>query len=302
MFISQADSYKIPHLRQADDVSGNPKTISYMTGTLAQLITLTSFGNDYLINGTLPMDFYPANTTFQFCNKVEFKQFKKTFFLTKPKEIIVAKNPILWFNYLKIGGCKKLRLYFQPSKDQSLAKDHKLAGMVGGGGSWFIEAIYENYSNGWVNSWEVTRKDDPDNKIWTVNYILAGEKLSILNFQYDQKLIKEKLKQTLTEIEHFAFGHNLKDWGKQFENAKAILDSDNPNEKYYHKDLIAIENYSTIAKQILFSAGSAWVFGGMGSWNDLGFENSDDNELYENLSEQLYSNINEAIISAINSY
>jgi predicted butyrate kinase (DUF1464 family) len=56
------------------------------------------------------------------------------------------------------------------------------------------------------------------------------------------------------------------------------------------------------AKQLLFSAGNAWVFGGMGSWNDLGFDNKEDNETYDRLSEQLYSNINEAIIASTNTY
>ena len=273
-----------------------------MTGTLAQLITLTSYGNDYLMNGKLPTGFYPNNTTFKFCNKVDFRKFKKSFFSSNSKETVVAEDPSLWFNYLKNDGCKKLRLYFQSSADQKLAKDHKLAGMVGGGGTWVIEAIYEKYSNGWVNRWEVTKPNDPESNIWTVNYILAVKKFPILDLQYDQKIIKEKLKQTLFEIENFARAHDLNDWSKIFENARAVLNTQNPNDQYYHKDLIPVDNYSTISKQILFSAGSAWVFGGMGSWNDLGFENAKDGELYDNLSEQLYSNINEAIISAINSY
>jgi predicted butyrate kinase (DUF1464 family) len=57
-----------------------------------------------------------------------------------------------------------------------------------------------------------------------------------------------------------------------------------------------------MARQLVFSAGSAWVFGGMGSWNDVVFDKDEDNETYERLSEQLYTRINEAIIAGTTSY
>lgn len=273
-----------------------------MTGTLSQLITLTTYGNDYLINGHLPTNFYPAHKTFQFCNKVDFREFKKRFFFSKSKETIITDNPSEWFSYLKSHGCKKLRLYFEYSKDQSLAKDHKLAGMVGGGGLWLMEAVYDAYSNYWQDRWEVTRKTDPGNNIWTVNYGMIVKKLPTSNLQIEQANVKEALKQTLIEIIDFARKQNLEDWVKVFDKANAILESDTPHEYYYDEKLIPINNYSLTAKQILFSAGSAWVFGGMGSWNDLGFDGKEENDLYENLSKRLYSTINQAIISATNSY
>jgi hypothetical protein len=273
-----------------------------MTGTLAQIIALTAFGNDFLKNGTIPTDFNSANTTFQFCNKVDFREFKKLFFFLKPKETVIANNPTEWFQYLKSDGCKHLRLYFEYSKAQSFAKDHKLAGLVGGGGSWLIEAVYDNHSNYWANRWEVTNQNALDNKIWTVNYGMTVKKQHISNLQIDNQKIKEKLRQTLSEIADFAFRQDLKSWGEQFDKAKLTLDSLTPENSYYHTDLIPVDKYSLIAKQIIFSAGSAWVFGGMGSWNDLGFDSKEDNETYDRLSEQLYSNINEAIIAGTNTY
>ncbi|MFT3981261.1 MAG: hypothetical protein QM687_12370 [Ferruginibacter sp.] len=273
-----------------------------MTGILSQIIALTAYGNDFLKNGKIPSEFDSANTTFQFCNRIDFKEFKKPFFFSKSKEKVVAENPTKWFEYLKIGGCKLLRLYFEYSKDQSFAKDHKLAGFVGGGGTWLIEAIYDDYSNYWENRWEVTNQNAPDNKIWTVNYGLTLAKQHISNLKIDNQKIKNELGQVLAEIAGFAFKKDLQNWGELFENAKRILDSLNAEENYYHKDLIPVDNYSLIAKQILFSAGSAWVFGGMGSWNDLGFDRKEDTEIYDRLSAQLYSKINEAIIASINSY
>jgi hypothetical protein len=273
-----------------------------MTGTLAQIITLTTFGNDFLKNGTIPTDFNTANTSFQFCNKVDFREFKKLLLFLKRKESVIANSPTEWFQYLKNDGCQHLRLYFEYSKDQSFAKDHKLAGLVGGGGSWLIEAVYENHSNYWANRWEVTNQNAPDNKIWTVNYGITVKKQHTSNLQIDNQIVKEKLRQTLTEIAEFAYKQELPSWGEQFDKAKLTLGSSTPESNYYHTDLIPVDQYSLTAKQIIFSAGSAWVFGGMGSWNDLSFDSKEDNETYDRLSEQLYSNINEAIIAGTNTY
>jgi hypothetical protein len=273
-----------------------------MTGILSQIIALTGYGNDYLKNGTIPNDFNSANSTFQFCNKVDFREFEKKIFFSKLKEKVVANSPTEWFKYLKADGCKHLRLYFEYSKDQSFAKDHKLAGLVGGGGTWLIEAIYDNYSNYWANRWEVTNQNAADQRIWSVNYGLTARKQHKSDLQIDNQIVKDKLRQTLTEIADFAFKQNLQNWGELFDKSKMTLESSSPVGNYYHKDLIPPDKYSLLAKQILFSAGSAWVFGGMGSWNDMVFDSKDINGVYEQLSEQLYSNINEAIISAINTY
>jgi hypothetical protein len=107
---------------------------------------------------------------------------------------------------------------------------------------------------------------------------------------------------TLREIADFAFKQNLESFGKTFDSARKTLDSEQPEQDYYHKDLIKLDNYSLRAKQVLFSAASAWVFGGMGSWNDNGFENKADNDKYEELSSRLYNCINDSIVGVTNSF
>lgn len=272
-----------------------------MTGPLSQIITLTSFGNHFLFNNRLEASFLD-NLSFRFCNKADFRVFERPFFFTQQKEKVIAPNPNNWFRYLKKSGCKKLRLYFRSSADQSFAKDYKLAGLIGGGGNWFIEEVYENYSNAWANRWEVTQKDDPNQNIWTVNYVQTLSELPTMDLQISQQKCKDNLEETLTEIEAFAFGQGFEYWGEQFTKAKLTLKSSNPENSYYNKELISLHNYSLTARQILYSAGTAWVFGAMGSWNDLGFDAKEDNDKYEALTEKLYERVNQAIISATNSY
>ena len=52
---------------------------------------------------------------------------------------------------------------------------------------------------------------------------------------------------------------------------------------------------------MLKAAMSAWVFGGMGSWNDMGFEDAVTQSKYESVSESLFNVINEAIEASTNS-
>ncbi len=273
-----------------------------MTGDIAQIIALTAFGNDFLKNGNLISNFNTENSTFEFCNKVIFREFENPSSDSKLKENVIATNPTDWFQYLKNEGCKYLRLYYEYSKDQSFVKDHKLAGLVGGGGSWLIEAVYDNHSNYWNNTWEVTNQEAEDNKIWSVSYTLTFKNLQTSNLQIDNNKIKENLRQTLTDIADFATKQELAPWAELFEKAKSVLESSTPESDYYHADLIPLSKFSLTAKQIIFSAGSAWVFGGMGSWNDLSFYNEEDIEMYDTLSEKLYSNINQAFIAGINSF
>ena len=273
-----------------------------MIGPLAQLIALVAYGNDFLRNGNVPADFDSSNTTFQYCNKVDFRDFKKISLSSKTEEGVIAKCPTEWFKHLKDSGCKRLRLWHECSKDQSFAKDYKLAGFVGGGGVWLIEALHSNCCNYWANRWEVTKENAPDKKIWSVNYAMVVKRQCSINMKIDEQKVKRELRHTLTEIVDFAREQNLNYWAEQFNRSITILDSISPNEEYYHKDLIPLDNFSLIAQQILFSAGSAWVFGGMGSWNDLGFDSKEDNDTYERLSEQLFSNIIDAIIAGINTF
>ena len=266
-----------------------------MTGTSAQMIALIAYGNDYLKNETIPADFDAANSTCQICCEINFR---------KPgeQEEDIANTPTDWFQYLKDEGCQHLRLYFKDSKDQSFTKDYQPAKLASGGGAWLIEAVYDGYSNYWAAQWEIAGYDTPDKRIWIVNYDLCNEKEQTCNWQIDNQAVKDKLGQTLKGLADFSHRQKFSHWGEFFDKAKAVLDSDLPEENYTHGDLVPLDNYSLTGRQILFGACSAWFSGGMGSWDDLQFETEEDHETYDRLSEQLYANRIEAVIAAVNSY
>jgi hypothetical protein len=111
---------------------------------------------------------------------------------------------------------------------------------------------------------------------------------------------KHELDITLSRIESFATRQNLEHFAKAFREARALLSSELPLSKTYYADLAPNPALPLDAKQLLAAAQAAWVFGGMGSWNDLGFDGEDQQE-YGRLSDRLFSLLIDAVCSAVNS-
>jgi hypothetical protein len=272
-----------------------------MTGTLAQLIALVAYGNKCIADpGTHPA-FVQHHSTFQFCGKVFFTAEKKKHFFSVGKRTTVAENPQEWFRYLGLDGCQALRLYYEPSDRSSGAADHKIAGMIGGGGTWLIEAMYPKYSDFWYGEWIVSREHAADNRIWSVEYRCIEQEIDSRNLQFSIGMQREVLSKVLSEIEAFAKEIDLENFSQVFQKANAALGSAHPNQDYYHSDLLPENAYGLAEQQLLFAASHAWVFGGMGSWNDMGFEDKQIQLRYETLSSALYTAINDAIIAVVNS-
>jgi hypothetical protein len=272
-----------------------------MTGILAQLVALTSYGNAFLQADEFPDDFYPGHSTFQFCNRVGFVKFAKPLFSSTPKEAPVAGDPNEWFRYLKKAGCKKIRLFYQPTEGRELAPDHKLAGMAGGGGTWMIETVYKRYAHYWFNRWVVTRQDDPAQKIWSVSYGMIDKDQPVSDKQVDLQEAYSLLDESLAAITDFAISEAFSDWADVFKRARAIL-SDGSSGNDDDPDMLAGKHYSLIARRLLSAAGAAWVFGGMGSWNDLVLNTVEENKTYDAVSASLYAAINQSVLAVANSY
>jgi hypothetical protein len=173
---------------------------------------------------------------------------------------------------------------------------------VGGGGTWFIQSIYKRHCDLWYAYWEVGDQSDPDRKIWLVRYETVLQKQEIRQQQFLLNALKEELEKVLTELESFAITNNENMWAGWFKKALTSLNSDKPYEGFYHLDMIVLKNYSLLAQQVLYGAANAWVFGGMGSWNDIAFAEKETNDKYEQLSELLYDAMIKGLVGAINSY
>lgn len=271
-----------------------------MDDTLSQKLSLISYGNEYINTGKLVPD-YNQHDVFKYCKKLGFKTYKESFF-SKEKVVAAGTNPEEWFSFLKQDDCRELKLFYQHTKDQSQFKDYKTAGLVGGGGTWLIEAVYKKYSDFWYAHWNYQQHEDPEQQGWLIEYEAVARKKPTINLQFLLHPVREELKAALQQTEDFARQENLGNWADCFGKALTELDSENPGAGFYYPDLLVNKNYDITAKQLIFGAAQSWVFGGMGSWNDLGFDSAEKNNLYEELSEKLFEKVTKAIIAGTNSY
>jgi hypothetical protein len=270
-----------------------------MNGTTSQLLSLITHGNYFLTTGQISPGYYPNNVTFKFCKKIVFVHLSSRAD-GAAEENVVAADPTGWFNLLQQDGCRHLKAYYHPSEGNANGTpDHQLAGFVGGGGTWLIEAIYPTYSDFWAPRWEVTAKDDPEQKIWSVSYGRTVRKSETINFSPDPVQVGKGLKEILTDIHSFALDHQLNNWADIFQGALDVLNGSAPANNWFGSQ-INENGYDQSAWQLMYAAMSAHVFGGMGSWNDLSFETPEDNEAYGELSFYLYDYINRALISGVN--
>ena len=112
-------------------------------------------------------------------------------------------------------------------------------------------------------------------------------------------MLRQELEAALENIEEFASSQGLNAFAMAFRKAADILHANAPLRDVYHSDLAQGANLPLVAMQLLGAAQAGWVFGGMGSWNDLGFEGGIQDE-YIALSDRHFSLLNEAICAASN--
>lgn len=263
-----------------------------MQTSIAQTAALCIFGND-ILQGHSRDNFWPASTVFTFCKFVRFGDD-----LRVPEAGSFADTPQQWIARLKDEGISGLRLHCTGRNDPGIS-DRYAVGFAGGGPRWLIEAAHPKTSDLWEGVWQIVDKDAPDQKIWGVTYHRIAQNVARLPLELRPTAeVRADLEAALERIETFATREKLDPFPAAFRNGLNVLSSDTPLERVYHRDIGP--NLSREAGQLLGVAQAAWVFGGMGSWNDIGFKGETEKE-YEDLSDRLFSLLNEAVCTAANS-
>jgi hypothetical protein len=111
--------------------------------------------------------------------------------------------------------------------------------------------------------------------------------------------LQAELEVVLSKLEDFAIQQHLTAFAGSFRQAIGCLGAKSPLTTVYHSDIAPSTRVSREARQLLAAAQAAWVFGGMGSWNDLTFEGQADAD-YKLLSEKLFSLLMQALTEAAN--
>lgn len=194
-------------------------------------------------------------------------------------------------------GFTRALLVHSSANDPRLS-DRMSAGFIGGGGNWRLCIERDESCQAWQARWEVGNRDARDSRIWRVNYALVdergGEELNFLSVSG----AASELREALREIENFARINNI-GYVESFSKARQCLEADIPDAPIYHRDLAPEGALPPPAARLLAACQAAWVFGGMGTWNDQLFEGEQQTE-YERLSEQLFNALNMSICVATN--
>lgn len=269
-----------------------------MDGSVAQITALTCHGNAAISGIAIPR-FFPSNSTCKFCARVDFR--------LRPvrggmqNEYGVAETPDHWFSSLKQSGCIGI-LLVRRTDNLSGLPDRTSAGLVGGGGTWMMEVLgNDGWSDLWVAGWELGDKEASDRRVWTVTYERVVKQRSTERRQPDLNSVMRRLEAALEAIHGFAAKHSASPFTGLFENALALLRAKGGARQVFHEDLAPDAFLEPRARILLDACQPAWVFGAMGSWNDMYFEKTEEQESYDHLSEELFQAVTGAIQAAANS-
>jgi hypothetical protein len=265
-------------------------------GTVAQSVALTIFGNDVL-HGVERNDFWPNSTAFKFCKAVSFVSLSGP--LSAPEESPFAENPVQWISRLKSEGTIGLRLHHTTGNDPTFS-DRMTVGFVGGGGRRLIESTRPSASDLWEARWRVQDQNEPDRRIWAVVYYRVDvNRAPVEPPRRGLAALRAELEVVLSKLEDFAIQQHLTAFAGSFRQAIDGFGAERPLATVYHSDIAPSTRISPDAKILLAAAQAAWVFGGMGSWNDLAFEGQADAD-YNLLSDRLFSLLVQTVQEAAN--
>lgn len=268
--------------------SAPPKPVQ---GSIAQMAALTIHANA-LLRGQPPAAFWPGNTTLHFCRRVQFADAAGG--LEQP----YAADPRRWLERLRREGVTAVRLYSGARNDPGIP-DRQSVAFAGGGGRWVMETSRGAVCDLWEPRWELGDGNDPEQRIWNVTYGRTATGIPCQPVRaVDLEMLRGELMDVLAECEAFAHEQQT-GFADHFRAAIGALASDAPLAGVYHPDMAPEGALPLPARQLLGAVQHAWVFGGMGSWNDLGFPDGAQ-ETYERLSDDLYALLTGALCAAAN--
>jgi hypothetical protein len=263
-----------------------------MNGELAQIIALVAHGNLFLHGGDADLS---ANSTFQYVSSVKFARYKSN---QDKQGVEIANSVSSWFSFLRSIKAKRLWNIAFAWQKQDLPEH--IAVSFSGGVPMAVQADLPSGFELWYPQWQT---GGPDKKPWSVEYrSLMFPNSHSLHVQ-KISVVKNQLKQVVSQAEKFANRPDVNEsnWATWFTRSLELLDSSAPTSPF-HPDLLPASGFSLEARQVLASAVQSFVFGGMGSWNDIGFEKPELQREYERITKELYDAVKLATVMASNAF
>lgn len=269
-----------------------------MDGQLAQIIALVAYGNSFLSGGgNNAPDLWQSHSTFQYVGALKFARYLSKQ-ATQGTEI--ATDTSSWFETLRSERATRL-WYVAFAWNREDLPEHTAVAFAGS----VPRAIQVDCPTGyelWYPFWTVEERNEPNRRIWSVEY-------KSLRFDHSQartpyvEAVRPYLRQRLEAAEEFSqrAKEGAATWTAWFTAAMQLLEADQPQAPF-HNDMLPKRGYSLAARQLLAAATQANVFGGMGSWNDIGFADKTVHIEYEQVTRNLYEAVKLSFVAAVNAF
>ena len=248
-----------------------------MSGELAQLIALVAYGNQFLASGKAP-DLLGANSTFRFVSTVEFVS-------CDGSRARRCYDPSSWYESLTHGGVRRLALDVRPRSSELS-----------------VVAESDRATTRWTGRWSlVGNPRGADERIWGVLYECTRSRMR-RNRNVDLERATVELRAALERASEFAHANSdqLSLFAEWFEEATQLLEAEDPVPPF-HPDVLPASAYDLPARRLVAAATRAWVFGGMGSWNDVWLESPRTRREYRRVSNILFKALLSAFAAGANS-
>jgi hypothetical protein len=253
---------------------------------LEQCISLVSYGNYFLCTETVNA----AN----FLNIPAFKSEKtiKSYNHKSKEEHYQIES---WLHDLKQRGVKSLKLVLSSEAENKFAFLSDLSELDS---YVLIEAQMKQNFELWL---PLSKNSSIDSEpVWQMNF--EGIEVSGSSWVHENTLhqMKISLLQSLETIKGFAETTPYYGWVEWFSKALITLQNNVISNDSF--DLLPPHGYSFEAHHLAFCAEKSWVFGGMGSWNDLYFDDKSIEQEYSKVTERLFDAVMSSLLVATNSF
>lgn len=263
-----------------------------MQGPIENALMLVAAGNAQLAGKDIS-GFWPDAPTFRFLKLCEFR-LQPPSGNDKDDFPLVAADPMEWFGFQK-ANCQGYRLHAverpRGPSQQIDTPDRMLAAFVGGGPRFLIEVVGQFNSELWEGFHRLGDRNDPDRRIWLCTHIMQGM-IPVKDVEPVQPLpaALERLQAALAGIEAYARAEKYDAFADCFLRAIAALEGRRKDPWPHEKEVVRYTGFDSRQLNAFHAINHAWVFGGMGSWNDLG-----GGPQYDDVSERLYIALNDTI-------
>ncbi|ASR55458.1 hypothetical protein ACT17Q_02965 [Cellulomonas sp. CW35] len=262
-----------------------------MNGELANVIALALHGSAWLADPSgPPPELERTSSTFQFVGAFQVepppRRWKRD----------ATMDGATWFRWLREQGVERLWLA-TPDRVRGPLAPHVGAAFANGG-QWAVLATGRR-SSVWVPRWEVGDAHRADRRIWDVRLVGSWAEGVAPPQRAPVGTALAGLTTVLEAAEALAREQDLDSWATWFAGALEQARSGHA-EIPYHADMAPCPPVTPEARHLLGVAARSWVFGGMGSWNDVWMQDDEAQARYDAVTGALYRAVVDACVVATN--